>query len=113
MAVGQAVYAVAVLMVVGWYSLAVWRMTDEYFRDEFKKHMRERDYSRTSRSHSKRPPPASKPSHARQQPNKVSVKEVSLAEKEESKNYPTCGVSTLKMSLFYEDQMTCLRHTKA
>ncbi|KAF6213891.1 hypothetical protein GE061_011616 [Apolygus lucorum] len=40
MAVVQAAYSFVVLLVVIWYSLMVWRMTDDYFRDEYKRHLR-------------------------------------------------------------------------
>lgn len=39
MAFGQAVYGLVVLIVVMWYSTMVWKMTDEYFHDEFKSHL--------------------------------------------------------------------------
>lgn len=43
MAMGQAVYGLAILAVVFWYSSLVFKMTDEYFRGEFKKHLRHVD----------------------------------------------------------------------
>ncbi|BES92547.1 Hypothetical protein NTJ_05357 [Nesidiocoris tenuis] len=36
----QAVYGFAVLVVVLWYTSMVWKVTDDYFRDEYKKHLK-------------------------------------------------------------------------
>lgn len=40
MAIAQAAYSFAVLVIVLWYTLMVWRMTDGYFRDEYKRHLK-------------------------------------------------------------------------
>uniref|UniRef100_A0A0A9XZC8 Microtubule-associated protein 1S n=1 Tax=Lygus hesperus TaxID=30085 RepID=A0A0A9XZC8_LYGHE len=51
MAVVQAAYSVVVLLVVVWYSLMVWRMTDDYFRDEYKRHLRTSASEMARRTH--------------------------------------------------------------